>query len=232
MKYLLVIFASFQIFAQDITIGVFEIKPYLYKGADNQLHGVLVDFLKQIDEEAKGLNFVYKIFPYKRLLEELRSENVDVAIFYENNKAGTNKFKAFSTLGNINYVIGRDSFIKSEFRSNLDLRIGLIRSASYGPRVDSIPRSQKLELKNYHQGIDLMKRGRSNYLVIPSTVLEDYCYKNSCSHEVFKVRDKLNEKNNWFHITSKISKNLVSKIKEAHDRVIEKKGYQYLHDLL
>ncbi len=227
MKFIFSLIFTFQVLAQTIIVGVFEIKPYTFE-SEKGLDGVLINFLIEIDNELEDINFEFKLYPYRRLLQELRNGSVHMAVFYQNDAAGTNRFKFLKTLGNINYIIGSKNFDTTE----KEYVIGVIRSASYGPEIDHLPKQNKLGLKNYHQGIDLLKIGRISHLVIPSTVIDEYCKKQSCEQKAFSTRLKMNEKNNWIHLTSKVSQAAREKIKSAHDKVVGAKSYRYLHDLL
>ena len=165
-----------------MSVGLFGLKPYaLINGS--QVSGILYDFLEEISSEIQEVQFQYKVYPYNRLLQELQSGDVELALFYPNNKAGTDKFLKFQTLGNINFVIGP----KAYHQDDKSLRLGVIKQASYGIEIDNIHDSRKVHLKNYEQGIKMLSYGRISHIVIPSTTYHYYCEKNGeeCNKKYF-----------------------------------------------
>ena len=226
---LIIALCCFSTFAMNtVKVGLFALEPYA-KMVDGNPQGIMYQFLNEVDEEMSDVKFRYDVFPYNRMINQLKGGDIELAVFYENNKAGTNELKAFETLGNINYIIGATLYSKDIEK----LKLGLIRLASYGPEIDDIAQDKKIFLKTYDQGIKMLKYRRISHLVIPSTTFYDYCKKNSleCEKDIFKNKTRVNEKNNWVHVKN-ISLEVQRKIKQAHDKVIKKKKYQYLHDLL
>lgn len=222
----LLCFSSFAM--ETVKIGLFALEPYA-KMVNGKPEGVMYDFLNEVDEEMPEIKFIYDAYPYNRMITQLKNRDIELAVFYQNKKAGTEKFKAFETLGNINYIIGATLY--TEGLKNL--KLGLIRSASYGDKIDNIRDENKVLLKTYDQGLQMLSYGRITHLVIPSTTFYDYCKKNSakCRKDYIKHKVAVNEKNNWVHMNG-VSKEKMKKIQEAHKKVIQNKKYKYVHDLL
>ncbi|OIQ16170.1 MAG: hypothetical protein BM556_16050 [Bacteriovorax sp. MedPE-SWde] len=224
---------SLSVSATNLEIGVFELSPYVYK-TEKGLSGALIKFLKKV-EKSSNLTFSYKVLPYPRLLEDIKRDKVDIAIFYPNFKARTNRLKYIKTLGNQNYIISKrySAFRKLKSHNNT---LGIIRGANYGDLIDSHDSSKKIKLKSYEQGIKLLSADRLDYLTIPSTVFYKLCdNKKKCnSFELRSVRH-VNEKFNWIHASPKMldkKEKLLLEFKKAHNLVIRKFGYKFLHEFL
>ena len=220
---------SANVFAKEVKVGLFGFIPYAYE-ENGKITGILYDFLNDIDKEIRPLKFTYRIYPYNRLLEELKSGNVDLALFYSNEKAGTTKYQYHESLGNINYVVGINSFDPK----NENFKIGVIGAASYGDEIDHLDEKKKIFLKDYAQGIRMLEYLRLTHLVMPSTGKNHYCQNDKirCPDKFFRNSTKINEKNNWLHLGDNLTPKEKQLIKKAHDQVIKKKNLKYLHDLL
>lgn len=225
---ILFIFSS-TVFAKEVRVGLFGLIPYAYE-EDGKTSGILYDFLNEVDKELKNLKFSYRIYPYNRLLEELKSGSVDLALFYSNEKAGTAKYQYHESLGNVNYVVGINRFDPK----NKNFKIGVIGAASYGDEIDSLDEKRKISLKDYAQGIRMLEYLRLTHLVMPSTGKNHYCQNDKirCPDKFFKNSIKINEKNNWLHLGDNLSSKEKELIKKAHDKVIKRMNLKYLHDLL
>lgn len=229
LKRILILFFLIQsAYGESLKIGLFELYPYVYNTKKGP-QGVIINFLNQIQKESE-IKFVYHVTPYPRLIKSIKTDHVDVGILYPNSKAGIDRYKEFPTLGNQNYLV---SFKHKVFnKKDKTKKIGVIRGASYCPYVDGYPEKMKIKLKSYEQGLKMVGAGRLDYLMIPSTVLYSLCSEDMCGKTKLNLIHSMNTKNNWIHASSHTSKRKVELFKQAHDKVLKKHNYNYLHDLI
>jgi ABC-type amino acid transport substrate-binding protein len=78
---LLILFVIPATWAKDVLVaGLFTIVPYAYE-SNNQVIGVTPDIIKELDKES-GIDITTKLLPYKRMVESLRTGEIDFAIFF------------------------------------------------------------------------------------------------------------------------------------------------------
>lgn len=217
-------------FSQSIKIGAFEVAPF-YMSSNGKLTGVIYRLLKEIEAES-GLKFEFKTLPYMRMIKQLKSQEIDLAVFYPNGgeRAEGEFIKLCETLGNDNMII-----TKSPISSLSDLKgksIAIIRGARYKKEFDNNTDIVKKHVNSYDQGIKMFTHKRVDGVVIPEIALDYYLSQKKFLKKDFSHRFLLSHKKNWIHVRMGLSDSIKSKIKAANENVLKKKNYKKLKDLL
>ncbi len=146
--------------------------PFFTQKKQGAMGGSVVRLYKLL-EKASGLHFNISPRPYARVLADLKTGNLDLAILFEN--ADLKPF--VSLIGPISY----SQVILLSFQYNAindwdDLHnlnsVGVIRKASFGHRFDNDKAIKKFSINNYLQGLQMLRQNRIQGLIGSKSGLE------------------------------------------------------------
>jgi polar amino acid transport system substrate-binding protein len=148
-----------------IEIRTIAIAPYGFENS-TEPNGIYFDLANQLSKES-GFKAKNLIYPYARIIKELKSGETDLSIMF--------KYKELSeyviyiaplpTLKNV--VIG---LAGTEIYAIDDLKgktIGYLRGAKFSDVIDNDPDIYKYEVRDYLQGVGMLKSGRVYAIIGP-----------------------------------------------------------------
>jgi len=228
------ILSSFSYSKVVLNIGLFDVPPMYFENSKNGSHdGVTFRLFKKIENNMKGYEFKYQVFPYARMVDKLEKSEIDVAIFYSSSKF--KKFDALTeTLGNDNILIARTDLTPLNLKILEGKTIAIINGAKYEKNFDENKKIFKNEMNSYEQGIKVFLHERVDGLIIPDVAYEYYLRKLKImkkNKNKLKNSIVLNHKKNWIHVREGLSQKVRELLIQANAQVIKKNGYKRLSDL-
>jgi len=192
LRYVLLIFLTFQVNAEAIRIGLIEAKPWAYYDEAGLIAGVYPSVFKKIQQDT-GVNLELKLYPFARVKNELRRERglVDLSIFSFKKKR-TLYFKQIIPLFEMDFVIL--SHKNSTINTIEDIQgkqIGLIAGGSGCPCIDGITYN-KVYLSDHKYGLRMLANRRIDGQAGPSIrliqAMHDIDYKEPYKAIVYEKR--------------------------------------------
>jgi polar amino acid transport system substrate-binding protein len=151
--------------ANIIEIRTIAIAPY---GFENSLEpsGIYLDLANQLSKES-GFRAINLIYPYARIIKELKSGETDLTIMFKYKELSEDVIyiAPLPTLKNV--VIG---LAGTEINAIDDLKgktLGYLRGAKFSDVIDNDPDIYKYEVRDYFQGLGMLKTGRVYAIIGP-----------------------------------------------------------------
>lgn len=159
-----------QLLARDkpgdlIQVRTIEVSPYGMKHG-SKLSGIYYDLANVLIEEA-GLKSNHRIYPYARIVNELKTGKTDLTIMfkYQELQDYVSYIAPLPTL--VNVVIGLKG---NKFSAISDLEgktLGYLRGARLSEEIDQNSKIHKYPTKDFSQSIKMLNRGRVDAIIGP-----------------------------------------------------------------
>jgi polar amino acid transport system substrate-binding protein len=148
-----------------IEIRTIAIAPYGFESSA-QPSGIYFDLANQLSDES-GFKTTNLIYPYARIIKELRSGETDLTIMFKYKELSDDVIyiAPLPTLQNV--VIG---LAGTRIDAIGDLKgkiIGYLRGAKFSDVIDNDPDIYKYEIRDYFQGLGMLKSGRVYAIIGP-----------------------------------------------------------------
>ncbi len=208
MKYLFLLLSINVCFAKpQISIGVFQAKPFAYSEGEHA-KGIVPDFLNKMLSSEFDIKF--KVLPYIRAIDAIKSDRVDMIIMYPNDKIKDGVLKGCLTLGNDNLIV------TNKTKKN-DNTLALIRGANYGVEISK--EFKRVGVVDYEQSFKLIKAQRVSNIMISSAAW--HFYKSQLNSKNYNVT-VVNFVQNMLYFRKNFDKNLKEKICKLNNRILKK----------
>lgn len=174
---------------ETFTFGVFPFEPWA-KETQGEIHGIIPDIANAIEKES-GINFSIQIKPYARVISELETGTIDLAVLsrYLSNDRFSDHL---STVFEQNVVLKTKKGITIESLNDLDenssiVTIGTLRGTKlYPPLFSNNSKLVRYQVQGFEQGLRMLDLNRIDaFLTIDKTSL--YYSKKLGLHEKFET---------------------------------------------
>ena len=213
---------------EPIVCAVIDIGPpsgYRDPGS-RKLKGIYYDISRAIEKES-GLRFEYRLLPYKRMIVNLQSGDVDFSIF-----TSAERKKTFIQVGLVQHrpvgVVALKGRTLTDYDDLGRLRIGVMRGGKYDDRFDKDGKLKKYEVKDYTIGMAMLGKQRIDALA--GSLLNIY-YKARASGIEPGPNFIFKKKQAWMQFSKKSSrKQHVPALRQALAKLYKKDQFIPLHE--
>lgn len=233
-KIILFLFMTVNIFTQEIfTVAINNAPPYrIIKGKNYS--GIYIDIINEVAKEA-GIQLKFVEVPYQRALEEMKSGKIDIMLGPNKNKEREvymyflEKYP-FPREVKVFYYMNKSINIEN-YEDLYGKKIDVLRGAKYFEKFDNDTKLIKNPVSDYVQGLNKVRTGRSDLVIIPE-LQGDYLLKENKLQYFNKSKLKI-DGNLSFVTVSKKSKKfnfLVEKLNLGLEKVNKKNYYKKVID--
>ena len=190
-----------------LQVRTIAIAPY---GIDSQgeMSGIYYDLTNELLIKS-GLTSQHHIFPYGRIIHELKLGKTDLTIMF--------KYKALAKYVDYiyplpalkNVVIGRYGHDYQSVVQLEGLTLAYIAGAKFSDDIDNNPKILKQTVLDFHQGLLMLKKGRVDAIIGPMEPIFSGAKKLALHKAFFGQPLVVSERTPWLQI-SKQSKNHIS----------------------
>ncbi|QHJ12056.1 hypothetical protein FX988_02298 [Paraglaciecola mesophila] len=204
--------------ANNITlkVGVPAFAPFAYINESSEMSGVMVRYLNLLTEDT-GFEFELVLQPYARVLAGVKSGELDIALIFKNVQLeGHADF--IGPVSNSNVIVLPQAAVNLQTYDQLILlgRIAVVRSASFSKTFDEDTNLQKFSVKDYKQGINLLRMGRVDAVVGSEAGIEYNLGELGLDIGDFGQPYILAQKENWLHFSKKSKhRTLINQLKRS-----------------
>lgn len=194
--------------------------PYAYKGEDNRNMGTLVDIGELLSLES-GVRFDIYLVPTVRILTELKSGSADFAIMPSSNALDEVAERvAKISDARIVMIVNKNSAVAELPITNItNQRVGHIRGVFYEQLFTEFNLSNRVPLLTVESGIEMLLKGRLDYLVSLERTLA-YHLKNKDIDENVEVVSTLREIATYLYVSKKMPGR--AKVKQEFNKIIRR----------
>jgi polar amino acid transport system substrate-binding protein len=186
-----------------LKVGVPAFAPFAYINENNEMSGVMVRYLDLLTVDT-GFEFELVLQPYARVLAGVKSGELDLALIFKNAQLeGYADFIGPASSSNV--IVLPQASVNLQTYDQLILlgRIAVVRSASFSKTFDEDTKLQKFFVKDYTQGINLLRMGRVDAVVGSVAGIEYNLQQLGLNIVEFGHPYILAQKENWLHFSNK-----------------------------
>ena len=192
-------------FASDKSIN-FSVPPFSpFNGFDKQpeCKGVGVLAIEKVIINLEE-DFTLALLPYARILNSLKTGQLDLAILFKNNTVAENiEYIGPLSMAKV-LVITQSGTTVKHYKDLYQLdSIGVIRSAQFNNRFDQDELLKKVNVNSYSQAVKLLKLKRINAVIGSKIGLEYALYHENMSNELIADAFYLGDKELGLHLSKK-----------------------------
>ena len=162
------LFCTFSLQAEDnnvLQIRTIAIPPYGIV-SESRLSGIYYDIANTLASEA-GFNISHQIYPYSRIIRELKSGHTDLTIMFKYKELKDYVTYIAPLPGLKNVVIGIAGSSFSDVASLKGKKLGYLRGAKFSDLIDNDPDIIKVETIDFSQGIKMLDARRIDAVIGP-----------------------------------------------------------------
>ena len=191
--------------ASDKSIN-FSVPPFSpFNGFDEQpkCKGVGVLAIEKVIINLEE-DFTLALLPYARILNSLKTGQLDLAILFKNNTVAENiEYIGPLSMAKV-LVITQSGTTVKHYKDLYQLdSIGVIRSAQFNNRFDQDELLKKVNVNSYSQAVKLLKLKRINAVIGSKIGLEYALYHENMSNELIADAFYLGDKELGLHLSKK-----------------------------
>lgn len=221
----LFVFFSFSSLASEFSVSIIDVPPFGLS-SKNIISGIHTDFIKKILKKCK-LSYSLNILPYPRVIKNIQDNTTQLSLFFRRYDL-EDTIEVDKSIGFYNYIV---SHVDRPINKVSKLRgkvIGVIRNAKYEDNFDRDKLIKKMQVKNYEQGLDLLKLKRIDGLIISEPAYYYYLKKYSKNRKIFSKPIILNKKYNYLYVNKSVNLKTVELIKKANREVLNGPYLEYI----
>ncbi len=192
---------------KPLQVRTIAIAPY---GIDNsgQLSGIYYDLTHSLLLKS-GIAAEHHIFPYGRIMHELKLGKTDLTIMFKY-KELTNYVDYIHPLPALkNVVIGRHGSNYQSIKQLEGLNIAYLNGAKFSDEIDNNPKILKQVVVDFHQGLLMLKKSRVDAIIGPMRPIISSANKLGLNESYFGKALVVSERTPWLQL-SKQSKSHIS----------------------
>ena len=211
MKYFLIIpftllLASFA-WSNDkkLIAAIFYIEPFGYKNQDGKISGATSDIIKAI-ENVSDIKIHQVILPYKRMIEFLKTGEVDFAIFFRSKLSDTITESVIPLYDLRTVVVGRKGTKITSYDDIYDIKLATPLGVQYKPRLDDDKQLKITYVHDYDSAILMLQHKHVDAIISPEKILSYQLKKLGLKTDILGESYILTTNTAWLQF-SKNSKN-------------------------
>jgi polar amino acid transport system substrate-binding protein len=193
--------SAFAVNESRLEIRTIAIAPYGFENGVEP-NGIYFDLANQLGKDA-GFITHNIIYPYARIVSELKAGQTDLTIMF--------KYKALSddvlyiaplpTLQNV--VIGLAGTDIHAVGDLKDKRLGYLRGAKFSDVIDNDPQILKYEIRDYFQGVEMLKAGRVYAIIGPMDAMLSAAISLGDNIDIFGQPFVVSKRTPWVQMSKK-----------------------------
>ncbi|UTA49109.1 transporter substrate-binding domain-containing protein [Simiduia sp. 21SJ11W-1] len=170
-----------------LQLATASVAPWGLVGEQGEPAGLLVQFQRELAARA-GLAVQNKLAPYPRVIHDLASGKVDLAVMFVSPQAQ----QVGRSLGQVvdMSVVALVPAAAPDYGALEDfkgLRVGYVRGSKYGPAFDNNPDFERVGVLSASQGLLMLSKGRLDALVATEQALAYGLIQESVGEGAYKV---------------------------------------------
>lgn len=193
--------------ATVLQVRTIAIPPY---GIDSngELSGIYYDLANSLLTKG-GLESEHHIFPYGRIIHELKIGKTDITIMFKYKELADYVDYIYPLPSLKNVVIGRKGSNFGTIKQLEKLSIAYLRGAKFSDDIDNNPEIIKQKVSDFHQGLLMLKKGRVDAIIGPMAPIISAAKALNLNKDFFGKPLIVSERTPWLQISKK-SKNYIS----------------------
>lgn len=203
-----------------LQIRTIDVAPYGFEST-NGYQGIYYDLTNALAKQLLSHNHIqinHKIYPYARILHELKTGQTDLTIMfkYKESEPYVTYLAPLPSLENV--VIGLKGI---EFKKVSDLegkKIAYLRGAKFSDAIDNNDKIIKITTHNFRQGIDMLMAERVDAIIGPIDPIVSAAQKLKSNKELFGTPLVVSTRTPWLQISN------LSKLRYSKENI--KKHFQ------
>jgi len=190
-----------------LQVRTIAVSPY-GMNSGTQLSGIYYDLANSLLAKA-GIESEHHIFPYGRIMHELKIGKTDLTIMFKYKELAdyVDYIYPLPTLKNV--VIGRKGTDYHSIKQLEKLSIAYLRGAKFSDDIDNNPEIIKQTVSDFHQGLLMLQKGRVDAIIGPMAPILSSAQKFGLSRDFFGKPLIVSERTPWLQLSKK-SQNKVS----------------------
>ena len=206
--------------ATALQVRTIAIAPY---GIDDsgKLSGIYYDLTHSLLIKS-GLASEHHIFPYGRIIHELKLGKTDLTIMFKYKELANYVDYIHPLPALKNVVIGRYGHDYQNIKQLEGLNIAYLNGAKFSDEIDSNPKINKQIVEDFNQGLLMLKKSRVDAIIGPMEPIISGAKQLGLSKSFFGKPLTVSERTPWLQL-SKQSKNHISaeKLKAIFNKMMD-----------
>ena len=198
---LLLVAFSFNVYSTELQIRTISAAPYgIYE--NEEFSGIYYEISNKIAKKS-GYDFNNFVYPYARIMKELKSGKADVSILFKYKELEEHVIYVEPLPAIKNVVLGLN---KQNFKKISDLKglkIAYLRGAKFNEEIDNDTSIVKFKTPDFNQGVKMLKAGRVEAVIGPMDALLTAIYNNGLSMNDLNEPLVVSERTPWVQISKK-----------------------------
>lgn len=192
--------------SEGLQVRTIAIAPYGID-AKGELSGIYYDLVSNLLTKA-GLESEHHIFPYGRIIHELKLGKTDLTIMFKYKELAdyVDYIYPLPTLKNV--VIGRKGSDYHSVQQLEKLNIAYLRGAKFSDDIDNNPEIIKQPVSDFYQGLLMLKKGRVDAIIGPMAPIISAAKQAHLGKDFFGKPLIVSERTPWLQLS-----------KKSHDKV-------------
>jgi len=184
-----------------IEIRTIAIAPYGFENSAKP-SGIYFDLANQLSDES-GFKAINLIYPYARIIKELKSGETDLTIMFKYKELSQDVIyiAPLPTLQNV--VIGLASTRIDAIDDLKGKVLGYLRGAKFSDVIDNDPDIHKYEVRDYFQALGMLKSGRVYAIIGPIDPILSATSKLGDSISILGKPFVVSERTPWVQMSKK-----------------------------
>lgn len=192
---------------QTLQFRTIAVAPYGIININNN-EGIYYDLVNTLTDNSilgKNLKINHQIYPYARIIHELKNGQTDLAILfkYQELEQHVSYISALPSLPNV--VIGLNGNQFETIQSLEGKTLAYLRGASFSDLIDTNDRIKRITTKDFQQGIDLLSVRRVDAIIGPMDPILSAAQSLSKPKDFFGVPLVVSNRTPWVQISNKSS---------------------------
>ena len=186
------------------------VSPYGIK-TDDELSGIYYDLANRLLAKS-GLESDHHIFPYGRIMHELKIGKTDLTIMFKYKELTDYVDYIYPLPALKNVVIGRRGTNFHSVSQLEKLSVAYLRGAKFSDKIDNNPEIIKQTVSDFYQGLLMLQKGRVNAIIGPMAPILSAAKQLGLNRDFFGEPLIVSERTPWLQMSKK-SSNKVSATK-------------------
>ena len=187
--------------ANILQVRTIAVSPYGIE-TNEKLSGIYYDLANRLLAKA-GIESEHHIFPYGRIMHELKLGKTDLTIMFKYKELAdyVDYIYPLPTLKNV--VIGRKGANYHSVKQLEKLSIAYLRGAQFSDDIDNNPKIIKQTVSDFHQGLLMLKKGRVDAIIGPMAPIISAAKQLGLSKAFFGKPLVVSERTPWLQLSKK-----------------------------
>jgi polar amino acid transport system substrate-binding protein len=186
---------------EPLQVRTIAIAPYGIDAA-GEFSGIYYDLASSLLTKV-GLESEHHIFPYGRIMHELKIGKTDVTIMFKYKELAdyVDYIYPLPTLKNV--VIGRKGSDFNSIKQLEKLSVAYLRGAKFSDDIDNNPEILKQTVSDFNQGLLMLKKGRVDAIIGPMAPIISAAKQIHLDKHFFGKPLIVSERTPWLQVSKK-----------------------------